>query len=132
MGGGMKDIGIRGPDPAPQQTQPTRVKSDVKLVLTDLTSSPEGDFVYIVGRFRNTSGEDIKGIWAQVHFEDANGKLIRMNSGICIPGTIAPGEPGSFRVLQDDDCRHASVKLNFSDLQSSISWTDESGKGVHP
>jgi hypothetical protein len=105
---------------------------DSKLVLTDLTPSEEGGSTYITGRFRNTSGEDLKGTWAQVHFEDSKGKLIRMNSGICLPGVVAPGETGSFRVLQDDDCRGASIRITFSDLQSSISWTDESGKNAHP
>jgi hypothetical protein len=107
-------------------------KRDGKLALTDLTASEEGGSIYITGRFLNTSGEDLKGTWAQVHFEDSKGKLIRMNSGICLPGVVAPGETGTFRVLQDDDCRDASIKITFSDLQSSISWTDESGKNAHP
>jgi hypothetical protein len=141
MGGGMggmaramKEIGRREPDPAPQQTEPAPGKRDSKLALTDLTSSPEGDSVYTIGRFRNTSGEDLKVGWATVHFEGADGKLIRTETGFCIPGTIPPGETGSFRVLQDADCRQASIKLNFTtDFgQTSISWTDESGKGAHP
>ena len=90
-----------------------------------------GGFVNVDGRFRNTSDLALTGMWVTISLEGRAGKLIRTGKAVCLPGTIEPGESGSFHGLVETDARFAGVKLEFSDLQKAFKWVDRSGKDAH-
>jgi TPR repeat protein len=109
--------------------------SVAKLVLTDVVITPAGygDTVYVDGRVRNTSGENLAGVEVNVSAEDRNGGLLGNSHAYLSPDPIPPGGVGSFKAIDSGHPGISRVTLDFmGDRQKPIVWVDRSGKRAHP
>jgi hypothetical protein len=118
---------------SPRGGAPAAVAPNAKLVLTDLAVNPNSftKMVAISGRFRNTSDGPLKSVRVAIAVEDQAGKMLQSVTWFCLPGTIEPGEIGTFETMLENDPSAVGVKLDFNDVHRSIPWIDRSGKNAH-